>query len=113
MEKAQAGLIPDVGLKSILDVNNLVSLGGRVDGQDDFLDTVALSQRSFETEKGSATIIDREVREVVDDYDYESTRKYRTMAIPRRPKWDASRSPEEQDRLEREEFLNWRRNVAK
>ena len=32
MEKAQAGLIPDVGLKSILDVNNLVSLGGRIDG---------------------------------------------------------------------------------
>ena len=77
------------------------------------MDTVALSQRSFDTEKGSATIIDREVREVVDDYDYESTRKYRTMAIPRRPKWDESRSPEEQDRLEREEFLNWRRNVAK
>lgn len=24
MEKAQAGLIPDAGLKSILDVNNLV-----------------------------------------------------------------------------------------
>ena len=32
MEKAQAGLIPDVGLKSILDVNNLVGFWGRVDG---------------------------------------------------------------------------------
>ena len=31
MEKAQAGLIPDVGLKSILDVNNLVSFGRVVD----------------------------------------------------------------------------------
>lgn len=31
LEKAQAGLIPDAGLKSILDVNNLVGFGGVVD----------------------------------------------------------------------------------
>ena len=103
MEKAQAGLIPDAGLKSILDVNNL----------DDFLDTIALSQRNFETTKGMAVIIDRDVKEVVDDFDPEANQKYRTMQIPRRRKWDMQRSPEEQDRLERMDFLEWRRNVAK
>lgn len=48
-----------------------------------------------------------------DDYDPELLSKYRTMQIPRRPKWDGKRSPEEQDKLERLSFLEWRRNVAK
>lgn len=74
---------------------------------------MALSQRSFETEKGAAVIIDRDVKAVVPTVDPELANKYRSMQIPRRPKWDMKRSPEEQDRMERLDFLEWRRNVAK
>lgn len=34
------------------------------------------------------------------------------LTVPRRPKWDASTSPEQLDLLERESFLNWRRGLA-
>ncbi|KAK3944155.1 large subunit GTPase 1 [Diplogelasinospora grovesii] len=34
------------------------------------------------------------------------------LTVPRRPKWDASTTPEELDRLERESFLDWRRGLA-
>ena len=34
------------------------------------------------------------------------------LTVPRRPHWDASTTPEELDRLERESFLNWRRGLA-
>ena len=34
------------------------------------------------------------------------------LTVPRRPRWDASTTPEELDRLERESFLDWRRGLA-
>lgn len=34
------------------------------------------------------------------------------LTVPRRPKWNASTTPEELDALERESFLNWRRGLA-
>lgn len=34
------------------------------------------------------------------------------LTVPRRPKWDASTTPEELDLLEREAFLVWRRGLA-
>ncbi|KAM5342559.1 hypothetical protein ACJ41O_013525 [Fusarium nematophilum] len=34
------------------------------------------------------------------------------LTVPRRPKWDASTTPEELDVRERESFLNWRRGLA-
>lgn len=34
------------------------------------------------------------------------------LTVPRRPQWDASTTPEELDRSERESFLNWRRGLA-
>ncbi|KAL4403282.1 replication factor C [Colletotrichum abscissum] len=34
------------------------------------------------------------------------------LTVPRRPKWDASTTPEELDRRERESFLDWRRGLA-
>ncbi|KAJ5006699.1 Large subunit GTPase 1 [Colletotrichum sp. SAR 10_99] len=34
------------------------------------------------------------------------------LTVPRRPKWDASTTPEELDRAERDSFLNWRRGLA-
>ena len=55
-------------------------------------------------------MIDREVKE---DVDLEMVSKYKTIQIPRRPLWDSKRTPEEQDRLERTTFLEWRRFVAK
>ena len=58
-------------------------------------------------------MIDREVKEVKEDVDLEMGSKYKTIQIPRRPLWDSKRTPEEQDRLERTTFLEWRRFVAK
>jgi len=34
------------------------------------------------------------------------------LTVPRRPKWDASTTPQELDVREREAFLNWRRGLA-
>ncbi|ROW06100.1 hypothetical protein VMCG_04662 [Cytospora schulzeri] len=34
------------------------------------------------------------------------------LTVPRRPKWDASTTPQELEALERESFLNWRRGLA-
>ncbi|KAF4982906.1 hypothetical protein FZEAL_1561 [Fusarium zealandicum] len=34
------------------------------------------------------------------------------LTVPRRPKWDATTTPEELDARERESFLNWRRGLA-
>lgn len=34
------------------------------------------------------------------------------LTVPRRPKWDASTTPEELDMAERESFLSWRRGLA-
>ncbi|KAL2023840.1 hypothetical protein VTK56DRAFT_1107 [Thermocarpiscus australiensis] len=34
------------------------------------------------------------------------------LTVPRRPHWDASTTPEELDRLERESFLQWRKGLA-
>jgi large subunit GTPase 1 len=34
------------------------------------------------------------------------------LTVPRRPRWDASTTPEELDVRERESFLNWRRGLA-
>ena len=34
------------------------------------------------------------------------------LTVPRRPRWDASTTPEQLDALERESFLNWRRDLA-
>jgi large subunit GTPase 1 len=34
------------------------------------------------------------------------------LTVPRRPKWDASTTPEELDVMERDSFLNWRRGLA-
>lgn len=35
-----------------------------------------------------------------------------SLTVPRRPKWDATTSPQELDALERDSFLNWRRSLA-
>jgi large subunit GTPase 1 len=34
------------------------------------------------------------------------------MKVPRRPKWDTSTTAEELNRLEKESFLEWRRDIA-
>lgn len=34
------------------------------------------------------------------------------LTVPKRPKWDASTTPQELEALERESFLNWRRGLA-
>ena len=34
------------------------------------------------------------------------------MKVPRRPQWDASTTAEELNRLEKECFLAWRRDIA-
>ena len=34
------------------------------------------------------------------------------LTVPRRPQWDASTTPDELDRLEREAFLEWRKGLA-
>mmetsp|Transcript_49236 Transcript_49236/g.73247 ORF Transcript_49236/g.73247 Transcript_49236/m.73247 type:complete len:692 (-) Transcript_49236:362-2437(-) len=38
--------------------------------------------------------------------------QFRELSVPRRPKWDESTTPEELERMEKESFVEWRRNIA-
>ena len=45
-------------------------------------------------------------------YDIANTFNFRELAVPRRPKWDHTTTPEQLDQYEKEAFLNWRRAIA-
>lgn len=34
------------------------------------------------------------------------------MKVPRRPQWDSTTTADELNRMEKESFLNWRRDIA-
>ncbi|KAI1169609.1 hypothetical protein F4777DRAFT_202507 [Nemania sp. FL0916] len=87
---------------------------------DDFLATAELAGTDFTAEKmNNVKIIHTdqrnpylltatEARNVVGKQNLHRGR----LTVPRRPKWDASTTPEELDQREREAFLLWRRGLA-
>ncbi|KAI1810160.1 P-loop containing nucleoside triphosphate hydrolase protein [Poronia punctata] len=87
---------------------------------DDFLATAELAGTDFTAEKmNNVKIIHTdqrnpylltpsEERNIVGKHNQHRGR----LTVPRRPKWDASTTPEELDRRERDSFLLWRRGLA-
>lgn len=37
---------------------------------------------------------------------------FHELKVPRRPKWDASTTAEELNRMEKQSFIDWRRDIA-
>ncbi|RCI08564.1 hypothetical protein L249_4771 [Ophiocordyceps polyrhachis-furcata BCC 54312] len=88
---------------------------------DEFLATAELAGTDFTADKmNSVKIIhtdqqrnpyllsSREERSVMGKHRMHRDR----LTVPRRPKWDASTTPQELDALERKSFLDWRRGLA-
>lgn len=87
---------------------------------DEFLATAELAGTDFTAEKlNNVKIIhtdqrnpyllsSQEERVVLNKHKLHKAR----LTVPRRPKWDATTTPEELDVRERESFLNWRRGLA-
>ncbi|KAK3365922.1 hypothetical protein B0T24DRAFT_597673 [Lasiosphaeria ovina] len=87
---------------------------------DEFLATAELAGTDFTAEKMSNVkiihtdqrnpyLLSSEEEKTVHNKQKEHKQK---LTVPRRPQWDASTTPGELDRLERESFLLWRRGLA-
>lgn len=91
---------------------------------DEFLNTAAMAEKSFNTEKNkNVTIIshpslsshqnpyllsNEEESEVKKKHEINKEK----LKLPQRPDWDKSTTPDQLDKLERDSFLNWRRDLA-
>ncbi|KAI5626583.1 large subunit GTPase 1-like, partial [Silurus asotus] len=86
---------------------------------DDFLATAELAGTEFTAEKLNIRFIPAEARsEVLTPEEsrrlkklHEDNRQF--LRIPRRPPWDENTSPEVLQRAERDDFLTWRRELAR
>ncbi|XP_064642244.1 large subunit GTPase 1 homolog [Lineus longissimus] len=85
---------------------------------DDFLTTAALAGTEFNAEKLNVKFIDPErssgllSEQAKQDVEKVQEEYKSCLKIPRRPLWDELTTPEELDRLEKDNFLKWRRELA-
>ncbi|GMI15229.1 hypothetical protein TrVE_jg241 [Triparma verrucosa] len=97
------------------------------DSLEDFISKAEMEDREFASERERFVVIDER-----GELDKSNLRQYGAdgigqgmrdvegydvfdsegLKVPRRPKWDESTTAEELDRMERESFLDWRRNLA-
>lgn len=103
--------------------------------QDDFLAKAVLANREFTATKEAVLLYEEDdlvVQYVTDSIiipcclqcsDADASRHCRKpefmpemsfteMKVPRRPQWDSTTTAEELNRMEKESFLNWRRDIA-
>jgi large subunit GTPase 1 len=90
----------------------------------DFLNRANLADKNFESEHERFVIIDDTAHDIATIGDYSKQKDnggmnakdlqfdFTELSVPRRPKWDASTTPEELDKSEKEAFLSWRRRIA-
>lgn len=99
--------------KSLLEMDHL----------DDFLIQAEMAGREFASEKQQFVVLDGHGVEYQPNkrrvkWEDEPSGKatpqfsFEELSVPRRPKWDATTTPEELDQLENEAFLQWRRAIA-
>jgi large subunit GTPase 1 len=87
---------------------------------DEFLSTAELAGTDFTAEKANNTKIihiDQKNPYLLSASEERNLRNKQKqhrarLTVPRRPKWDASTTREELDRLEKESFMDWRRGLA-
>ncbi|EDQ84408.1 uncharacterized protein MONBRDRAFT_34721 [Monosiga brevicollis MX1] len=85
---------------------------------DDFLSTAELAGTDFTAERENARVVTEQVNDALPSLEMRKrgaaarreNRKY--LRIPRRPAWTRDMSAEELQQIERESFLNWRRELA-
>lgn len=97
---------PQDRLKSVIDQSSLK----------DFLQEVELSSRNFEALKETKVKTEHHVIDLNTINNLKPKIKVddnMILTIPRRPKWNASTTPEQLTQLENDSFLNWRRNLAR
>jgi len=83
---------------------------------EEFLTNAEAAQKSFEAERGLVDLVadQNNDEEKIDDQEGERNSKYDFFSIPRKPDWRLFRDkPEEFQRSEQLEFLNWKRHLAK
>eukprot|EP00501_MAST-03F_sp_TOSAG23-6_P000063 GSMAST32.ASY1.ANO1.64.1 assembled CDS len=93
----------DNGLTSILETTSL----------DDFLHSAVLAGRKFKAEKQNYQILDEDGLAEGEELEAAGTIQplFKTsLKIPRRPKWDETTTKDELDEMERNSFLQWRRD---
>ncbi|KAL0232781.1 hypothetical protein GEMRC1_011528 [Eukaryota sp. GEM-RC1] len=82
---------------------------------DHLLDVAVLSSRNFEAEKERSTLLLSTALEKVVPHqrEFDALREgHDRLTIPRRPSWDSDTTADELQVLERESFLEWRRQLA-
>ncbi|CEG41388.1 large subunit gtpase 1 [Plasmopara halstedii] len=94
-----------------------VALASYLEGSslDDFLASAVLANREFTAVKESILLIDGAdagPQVVEKDSNVIPEMTFAEMKVPRRPQWDKSTTAEELNRLEKETFMEWRRNIA-
>ncbi|POM68679.1 Large subunit GTPase 1 [Phytophthora palmivora] len=94
-----------------------VALASYLEGSslDDFLASAVLANREFTAVKESIMLMeeaDAGPQVVEKDKNVIPEMTFAEMKVPRRPKWDKSTTAEELNRLEKESFLEWRRDIA-
>ncbi|KAG1692911.1 hypothetical protein DVH05_024198 [Phytophthora capsici] len=94
-----------------------VALASYLEGSslDDFLASAVLANREFTAVKESIMLMDEAdagPQVVEKDKNFMPEMTFAEMKVPRRPKWDKNTTAEELNRLEKESFLEWRRDIA-
>ncbi|KAG3195288.1 Large subunit GTPase 1 [Phytophthora cactorum] len=94
-----------------------VALASYLEGSslDDFLASAVLANREFTAVKESIMLMeeaDAGPQVVEKDKNVMPEMTFAEMKVPRRPQWDKSTTAEELNRLEKESFLEWRRDIA-
>ncbi|KAL3657327.1 hypothetical protein V7S43_017834 [Phytophthora oleae] len=94
-----------------------VALASYLEGSslDDFLASAVMANREFTAVKESIMLMeeaDAGPQVVEKDKNVVPEMTFAEMKVPRRPKWDKSTTAEELNRLEKESFMEWRRDIA-
>ena len=103
------------GLNGLTSVTELSSL-------DEFISAARLADRQFATERNNVVVVPDAMiggdasslgnASAVNKRGDMTSITTESLKIPRRPKWDASTTKEELDKMERTAFLAWRRTIA-
>ncbi|OWZ20858.1 Large subunit GTPase 1 [Phytophthora megakarya] len=94
-----------------------VALASYLEGSslDDFLASAVLANREFTAVKESILLMeeaDAGPQLVEKDKNVMPEMTFAEMKVPRRPKWDKFTTAEDLNRMEKESFLEWRREIA-
>lgn len=94
-----------------------VALASYLEGSslDDFLASAVLANREFAAVKESIALVEEEeafTTSVVEKANQVPEMSFMELKVPRRPRWTEQMTAAELNRLEKEAFLDWRREIA-